>query len=104
LAKKRYNKETNCSQGDTDCASLYENVLGKIFSKALLLNVNNFIMNAAANDIAGNIDLYDRLLYIAEKTDPTREAYTRVFLVMVEDLIFRAYENVKTNSNDQDIR
>ena len=75
----------------------------KIFNKALLLNVDNFISNAAANDIAGNIDLYERLLYIAEKTDPTREAYTRVFLVMVEDLIFRAYDNVKTGTNDPQI-
>lgn len=71
MAKKRYNKETNCTYGDTACANLYENVLEKIFKQALLMNVNNFIMNAAQNDIAGNIDLYDRLLYIAEKTKPT---------------------------------
>lgn len=68
------------------------------------MNVNNFIQNAAANDIASNIDLYDRLLYIAEKTKPTREAYTRVFLVMVEDLIFRSYDNVRTGATDQQIR
>jgi hypothetical protein len=42
--------------------------------------------------------LYERLLYIAEKVQPTQKEYERVFNVMTEDLIFRSYEKL-TNVN-----
>lgn len=63
--------------------------------KSLVKNVNNWV-TIDGNNVAKNIDLYERLLYIAENVLPTRKEYERVFYVMTEDLIFRNYEKLRT--------
>lgn len=56
------------------------------------------------NNVAKNIDLYERLLYIAENVQTTVKEYERVFYVMTEDLVFRGYEKKSGGNNPSQAR